>query len=506
MGNNIVEDRSQRQQHVHVNLSPQFTLYVAIPLAIAAACLMWFFWQLVQWVIGDGWKHHAPAIVIVGIALFLLIFAVPIGKIKFALDRHGQAMKTMDAQRGILEAQKQALMLNAVRGFNTEVSNNITGDVINVINPESLKPASRTTNNYLEAPSEGEGEEEEIEQPTVEEIIAVIPRNSYQIGMGRSLSTGDLLLVGLLKKHIKLIGASQRGKSSMAGALMRVMTETHDPEYLQIALLDLENQTCHLFELLPHVAEHNGMPLIARSHEEVVDKLGSLIEILNYRYTLTKKQVRQLPLIVVYLEELIALKDYFKSRMNAKIDGAKEDYSSLVFCIKEIARRGLKIRMQLLACAQCDYRDEDLVEAWINIKNGLSFSVKPTAAQAAGFMQYDLLMENAADDIPGQFVCEMSEVNDLGLAPYFDLEQLLVEWEEEQERIEELTEGHVVEYQRPYLIANNGGSVNFQETTIFEDDSANQRRVAENWEVVFSSRRRHTKFNCDWSSDVCSSD
>src|SRR2546430_4495147 len=24
--------------------------------------------------------------------------------------------------------------------------------------------------------------------------------------------------------------------------------------------------------------------------------------------------------------------------------------------------------------------------------------------------------------------------------------------------------------------------------------------------VVFSSRRRHTRFDCDWSSDVCSSD
>src|SRR2546430_11212780 len=26
------------------------------------------------------------------------------------------------------------------------------------------------------------------------------------------------------------------------------------------------------------------------------------------------------------------------------------------------------------------------------------------------------------------------------------------------------------------------------------------------WSFVFSSRRRHTRFDCDWSSDVCSSD
>src|SRR5256886_6939661 len=26
------------------------------------------------------------------------------------------------------------------------------------------------------------------------------------------------------------------------------------------------------------------------------------------------------------------------------------------------------------------------------------------------------------------------------------------------------------------------------------------------WRFFFSSRRRHTRFDCDWSSDVCSSD
>src|SRR5688572_31790257 len=30
--------------------------------------------------------------------------------------------------------------------------------------------------------------------------------------------------------------------------------------------------------------------------------------------------------------------------------------------------------------------------------------------------------------------------------------------------------------------------------------------VEGNWRFFFSSRRRHTRFDCDWSSDVCSSD
>src|SRR2546430_1716093 len=31
-------------------------------------------------------------------------------------------------------------------------------------------------------------------------------------------------------------------------------------------------------------------------------------------------------------------------------------------------------------------------------------------------------------------------------------------------------------------------------------------RVKETYNFFFSSRRRHTRFDCDWSSDVCSSD
>src|SRR5438309_5461732 len=30
--------------------------------------------------------------------------------------------------------------------------------------------------------------------------------------------------------------------------------------------------------------------------------------------------------------------------------------------------------------------------------------------------------------------------------------------------------------------------------------------TASGWPFFFSSRRRHTRWNCDWSSDVCSSD
>src|SRR2546430_3468058 len=38
------------------------------------------------------------------------------------------------------------------------------------------------------------------------------------------------------------------------------------------------------------------------------------------------------------------------------------------------------------------------------------------------------------------------------------------------------------------------------------DSNAKKPRKDSRLHVFFSSRRRHTRFDCDWSSDVCSSD
>src|SRR5688572_31091182 len=39
-----------------------------------------------------------------------------------------------------------------------------------------------------------------------------------------------------------------------------------------------------------------------------------------------------------------------------------------------------------------------------------------------------------------------------------------------------------------------------------ESEAAGYEKMATVFDFFFSSRRRHTSFDCDWSSDVCSSD
>jgi hypothetical protein len=282
---------------------------------------------------------------------------------------------------------------------------------------------------------------------TIDEIVRHVEPNSYRMCIGRSLTRpgAPAVFVSFKGRHLKLIGASQYGKSSMAAALLEIVTRTHDPGHVLVALLDVEDQTSKLFAALPHLAEvitsDRPMLLYARTHDEVLTCLRSIVQIITLRYALSKTDLLHEPILLVYLEEFIALKDAFKLRIDAvareEKERARRDYASLVFCIKEIARRGLKARVQLLLCAQVDYRDDDLQEALINVTAGMSFCVRVSAAQAAGFYHTELLTRNAKDDKLGQMVVEMPDCKDLVLAPLYDLERRLLAleaWEREQAR------------------------------------------------------------------------
>jgi FtsK/SpoIIIE family len=274
-----------------------------------------------------------------------------------------------------------------------------------------------------------------IARITVDQMVERTTRNSYEVYIGRSL-TGQgnkAVKINFRKRHIKLIGASQHGKSSMAAALLEAITRTHDNEHVLLALLDLENKTSRLFANVPHIAElmvgEKVVDLHAKSYDEVLERLELICELIDYRYTLSEQELDALPILIVYLEEFIDLKDYFKQLIDAvpedQKEAAKKKYTRLVYCIKKIAARGLKAYVQLLMCAQVDYADEDLKEALVNVTSGMSFAVRPTAAKAAGFYQNAMITQNAKDDKVGQCVVEMPDCKDIILAPDYDLKARL---------------------------------------------------------------------------------
>ena len=289
-----------------------------------------------------------------------------------------------------------------------------------------------------------------IERLTIEEIVAHTRPNSFTIWIGRSLTQdgNPAIQINFYKQHFRFIGASQRGKSSMVAAFLEIVTRTHDPKHVQLILLDKENLTSNLFSDVPHVVKmrlQSGevVKMHARSNEQVLRYLIQTVVIMEKRYQVIEREgiaaLKKMPVILVYIEEFLRLKAYYKAQLKTGSDKeqAESDYATLMYCINELAGRGLKARVQLLLCAQVEYADDDFREAMANISCGFSFCVKRDAAMAAGFTNAELLTRNKKENKVGQAVVECPDCNDLVLAPEYDLEARLEAWQEENEGLDD---------------------------------------------------------------------
>lgn len=263
-----------------------------------------------------------------------------------------------------------------------------------------------------------------LAKPTIADMVAAVNQNGYEIALGRSLTTQQPILATLSDAHIKLIGGTRMGKSCEAAAILNQVCETHDTRHMQIALLDLENKTSRLFAGDSHVlmvdTGYKKVKMHARDIGQVATGLIVLHGLMIERYKLTDAQLAQMPHILIYLEEFL----YWKKLLKQKVDAETREKALASF--SGLATRCIKVNMHLMACAQADYADEELRDAMAQfIGVNLSFAVKPSAAQAAGFVSSDLLKQNYEARTPGQFVVEMIGGADLGLAPDFNVKQKL---------------------------------------------------------------------------------
>lgn len=394
--------------------------YIFIGLILIISMMMVGGWMFLRWWITDAWKTHWLGVLAVNTVIVCLVIYAIWWNIKVRYDRHEVWKRRQLAEIGVLEVQPRVIESQADKGFNTEI---IEGSTIRTINPISIAPASNTTNNYLGA-SDEEGEEEEDEQrrPTIAELVPLVERNSFEVPLGTSLMGNGTVIISIEDVHIKIIGSSRKGKSCLAAAVIDLTTQTHDPHVLKIALLDLENKTSRLFE---HLSEHivvlptvkGRLPMHARSVKQSAEYLHYIRCEMDRRYTLTDEELEKLPHILAYIEEFLSLKKHK--------DLSKEERATLADDLNELAIRGLKANIHLMACAQVDYADDDLKPFANNFGLNASFAVRPPAAQAAGFVCSELLASNWQSKIPGQCVVEGTGCNDLVIAPDYDVKAKL---------------------------------------------------------------------------------
>jgi hypothetical protein len=251
--------------------------------------------------------------------------------------------------------------------------------------------------------------------PKIEAFYNLIEYNSLQVGLGADLLTGRLLIAEILKStHFKFVGGSDTGKSCIAGALLEMATTTNDREHLQIGLLDLEYKTCRLFENLTHVAElgPRKVRLIGRTPDEVAHKLGLLKLEMVRRARLSEEDLQQEPVLLVYIEEMLALK------YEVEDDQMKEQ---MLADINILGVRARKYRIFLLTVMQIDYSDKSTREAMNMFRTRGGFALEPRAAQASGFFSTALVKSTYAESRQGQYVLEKPGYAGIALAPEYDV-------------------------------------------------------------------------------------
>src|SRR5512135_188416 len=258
--------------------------------------------------------------------------------------------------------------------------------------------------------------------PTIEDCLSQLRFNQLQVCLGSDAQTGEPLIVDFMKGvHYKLIGSSGMGKSCGAAGKLYQLTQMNDPEHLMIALLDMEHMTSRLFEHCPHVAEirHQGryIPLIATDAQEVADKFMLLCKELDRRSH--DPNGTRAPFLLIYVEEFFALK-------HAVLDEKLK--SRMLSDFTQLAVRGRKYHMYLLACAQDDYASsekasDELRSARNQFQVREAYCVSPRAALSAGFVHTALIKSNYAEATKGKYVLEGAFGKPtLMLAPVYDVE------------------------------------------------------------------------------------
>ncbi len=283
-----------------------------------------------------------------------------------------------------------------------------------------------------------------MQRLTIEDAARHI-KNELESCLGSSLlNNGTPITVGWEDSHIKVIGASRQGKSCLAAIIMREGELTHSPARLQFAMLDYEYKTSRLFEHSSHLAKLDSsgrrVPLHAKSLDEVPAALHLLAREMARRDRLNAWEVEDLPHVLIYIEEFLNLKKQLRAHM-------PKQYEQFLTDLHALATGGLKLRMHLMVCAQVDYSDDDLKEIMAQFYGlNISFGVKPTAAQAAGFICLDLIAQNYQNKQQGQFVMESSSGNDLGLAVDFDIKAKLRAFSSRNESRNEVEMGDVGQF------------------------------------------------------------
>ncbi len=309
-----------------------------------------------------------------------------------------------------------------------------------------------------------------ITQPSQDWLLGHLPEQALIVSPGVQASTGQMVKVSICDvPHFKILGSTGFGKSCLAGSLLDQATHLNRPEVFQLACLDLEHKTSRLFEDLPHIAHcrvgSRLVQLVATDAEEVVEHLGYLKKVLDYRAGLSEPELTRQPVLVIYVEEMLSLQYEVVDPKQLK---------SMLADVTVLSVRGRKYGMFLIAVMQTDYSSEELRVSQKMFRFRAAAAIDQSAARAAGFQNTELIKQNFQHGQPGQFVIEYPSFSQLVLAPTYDVKRLVAEKTRASHDFTRVSEDEP----SPGLTLLKP-SRNSSETTVKTDETALQARLQE---------------------------
>ncbi|MGH2480113.1 MAG: FtsK/SpoIIIE domain-containing protein, partial [Ktedonobacteraceae bacterium] len=386
---------------------------LAALVALIVLALMWQIWQL----IAPAFKAMAPVLAwTLLIAGVIIIVALTIGVVGavvvFLRERHVaaetkliEASKMPANERGFVGAyidksrKGTSILMPQVSAYSVETPGHVHIQTDNSNKGGPGGSADGWRERFAWAKLEWDKEKQAAlnagpslnllpsPRPTIEEIVEELSDDVLEFSPGKSLTTQKLIKVELRGKHIKVIGGSQMGKTSLIGAIIQQVCLKYSIAQLRLVVLDLEDVTGLLFEDDPHILEMKvdgqARKVHARNPEQVAQMLTWLDQVMLYRYELVHSRglayVDRLPRILIYFEEFL---DWKKTLVQRVPDAKLRD--DAIATINALSTRGLKVGMHLMVAAQVDYADPDLLSAIAQFVGiNLAFCVKPTAARSA---------------------------------------------------------------------------------------------------------------------------
>lgn len=156
-----------------------------IAICIIIAVLMLLLCVFIHWWINDAWNSNPVGVIIVNAVIISLVVYTVWWNMKVRYDRHEVWKRRQIAEIGVLEVQPRVIESQAQKGFNTEI---VEGSTIRTINPLSIAPASKMTNNYFGDDGDDEGETPQIAGKT--------PTLSDQLRTGQTAPNEATSIIG----------------------------------------------------------------------------------------------------------------------------------------------------------------------------------------------------------------------------------------------------------------------------------------------------------------------